>query len=1166
MASEIGGGVMRHRGPSTTYHFEGPADSIDGADFFDRMRSILLKQESILHAVHCELQGPIDITLPPETTDAICIPGKPNRKELDLLYEEAIYTVVNKVGVPFKTNEDELFRYLQKVFKVKAEEHDIILQSVQNLKRARFSLKVSVMKGKDLLAKDANGYSDPYCMLGILLGRNRHELEGRKERWFSIRKQKEKMDRLPSVKDRLSEKCIQVTKVKHETLYPVWNEHFVFEVDDVHCDLLHLDIWDHDDDVSVAEACKKLKEVNGLKGMGRYFKQIAKSVRNNSTSASAADEDVDDFLGCINIPINEIPFGGYDRWFKLQPRSSASKVKGECHLILKLFCTQVCERDTTLSKRDSQVTLYEKLLRQILQHEHLQKREDYSWDGGLSEPAGAVLCYHAVQTNLSALQLAVIRWRCYSMHHRAQPLCYSFLLDLMKTLEAEWEVSNVEGEMETHVAESFDLHVQHCLSLIKRLHQVFPCSNPTSITRCELMLRGLGHILTMQAFKEACPHHQEWNRETASVIKKSIVEWYRSMMSLYKLHQGTLKEQLRDLVLVVDAACAHVQRAHSVYHGLFSSSLKLDFFSISYQQLEKLVASDMQALMEKVCVTLKKDSSHITQPMWETLFELYMSLKTLQTFREFLPLKDMKTLALTGFQELFKTTIHKWLQIVYEKSCERIHKAVEAEQFDSGCSLSKHSASADHVTFCFSQVQHLWLQLAWPDSSGEFIFRVRLAEDVCSVSMLYCELIKRKIEISIQEEGNSLSTQLCIALNNIEHVCVFLENMSYVLGWQKGQEATAGAQQTDKQQQVNQAHCDHFCNTAADLQREVKCMIAHLTDKMLLDLKKCILHISLSPDSISSAEAVSPLMKYLDDTLVILSASLVKKNLRRVLNGLWWLLFKLVFDTVAENSGVSLEFYGRFHFTLEALVDFFHAEGEGLPLEDLKNEDYKALEKELWLMKCSSSELIEQYFLEKTAQQRTLRHSPYGRISVKCYYESQEERLAVEVLHASDLVALDANGLSDPFVIVELCPQHLFPTSKSRRTQVKPKTLHPVFDEVFYFHVNLQQCRHRSACVVFTVMDYDWLSANDFAGEGTVPLSDFYGLDKPGASRTMQPIVLLLTRPKPSAKPIMKMLERRTRDKEAREFVRKLKETERLTGGKGGLLNKMSPILKRGQR
>lgn len=33
--------------------------------------------------------------------------------------------------------------------------------------------------------------------------------------------------------------------------------------------------------------------------------------------------------------------GGYDTWFKLEPRSSTSKVQGECHLILQLFTNQV---------------------------------------------------------------------------------------------------------------------------------------------------------------------------------------------------------------------------------------------------------------------------------------------------------------------------------------------------------------------------------------------------------------------------------------------------------------------------------------------------------------------------------------------------------------------------------------------------------------------------------------------------------------------------------------------------------------------------------------------------------------------------------------------------------------------------------------------------------
>lgn len=42
--------------------------------------------------------------------------------------------------------------------------------------------------------------------------------------------------------------------------------------------------------------------------------------------------------------------------------------------------------------------------------------------------------------------------------------------------------------------------------------------------------------------------------------------------------------------------------------------------------------------------------------------------------------RDTKMLALTGFHNWFKTSIHKWLQIVHEKSTDRIRKAVEMDQ------------------------------------------------------------------------------------------------------------------------------------------------------------------------------------------------------------------------------------------------------------------------------------------------------------------------------------------------------------------------------------------------------------------------------------------------------------------------------------------------------
>ncbi|KAL6102587.1 baiap3 [Pungitius sinensis] len=1124
--------------------------SEESAEFFDRVNAILQKQENMLRAAQAECEGEACTAPPPqEHVDQAFIPDRIRRTELDLLYEEAVYTVVNRVGVPSPEHvrsEEDLFAYLLKVFDMGEEEHDIILQKVQASKRASFSLRVSVMKAKNLMAKDANGYSDPYCMLGILLGQSPRETEERKERKFSFRKRKEKLEKRSSTKEVLPARCIQVTEVKPETLNPVWDEHFVFEIDDVHNDLLHLDIWDHDDDVSVAEACKKLNEVSGLRGMGRYFKQIAKSVRSNGSASSGSEENADDFLGCINVPLSECPIVGHDTWFKLEPRSSTSKVQGECHLILKLFTNQ---RDTAFSKTDSNVSIHKKLLSQIVEYEHAHvKREPYNWNGQVCPAACTVLTHHAAQTDLSPLQQAVIRWQCYSSHHRGQRVCYSLLLSLLRTIDAEWDPSAVRGELERQLSDSFRLYTEHCLCLMKNMRQVFPCTSAAAIARYELMLRGVGYMQNMPAFQTVCPLRHDLHLDITAAVKKGTAEWYESLIAQFKPEDGTLEEQLKKLVQVVDAVCADVQRAQNVYNKLFDSTVKEDFFSISYRQLEKQVADDVNVAMERVCGTLEQESSRLTQAMGETIFELFVSLKILKGFREFLPLKDAKMLALTGSHNWFKSSIHKWLQIVHERSCDRIRNAVETDKLERA-QQAKHSASAVEAATCFSQVREMWLQLAWPDSAGAFIFVTRLTDNFCSEAVCYSEMITRKIERNqLGQDHKSFTVQLCVGLNNTEHARVFLGHLPRDLDWQGLERAMEESCGAEGKEQVYKALNGQLVNMDLDLQREAKRLIALLTDKMLPELRRYIQHISLSPDSINNDDAVSPLMKYLQDTLVILTENLVKENLTRVLQSLWELLLRMILDAIAENAGVQVEFYNRFQYTVETLLQFLHVKGEGLSLEDMRSGDYKVLDEELRMNKCSSFELIEQYYLEKISQQKTLKHTRFGRISLKCYYDAPEQRLTVEILHAADIIALDANGLSDPFVIVELCPHHLFPAAKSQRTQVKLKTLHPVFDELFHFHVSPEQYRHRYACLTFTVMDYDWLSTNDFAGEAVAPLSDFCWPGRPSASaagKSVQLVILHLSRSKPSEKPIMRMLDARVGDKEAQEFVRRLKEIEK---------------------
>ncbi|XP_063286478.1 BAI1-associated protein 3 [Pelobates fuscus] len=1125
-------------------------DREDTGDFFDRMKSVLQKQESMQRYWRTEVVLNNNIPPPPENVGehkAAVEKLMLTKREMEMLYEEIVYTLVYMAGVVSSehiASEEELFCYLQKVFGMSKNDHDSILQRVKESKAPVYALKVTVVQARNLLAKDANGFSDPYCMLGIMIMQSAKETEEKKERKFSFRKKKDKMEKRSSVREFLPAKYIQVTEVKSNTLNPLWNENFHFEIDDIYSDQLHLDIWDHDDDVSVADACKKLNEVSGFKGMGRYFKQIVKSARANGTAGSAED-NADDFLGCLNIAINEIPVGGADKWFKLEPRTSSSRVQGDCHLIIKLITNQ---RDTVLSKKASGSVIHENLLSQLLQYEHqLAKVETWSWKGELSKHAFTLMSHHSMQTDLSNLQQAAIKWQAFSKHHQVQPMDYTYLLGLLKNIEELWDPSMCQKEQEQSLAESFTLFTEYCFLLLKKLRDNFPVLNTTVISRLEFMLRCLSQIHNMQAFKKVCPFNNELHLEIATVLKKGTLEWYEKTYASFKPVEKNEVQMLRSLVKLADAVHEDVEKCQNVYNKLFVSIAKVDFFSITYRQLEKMVSDEVSVVMQEIKAT-EHEGPHVTHAIAENLFELYITLNELRRFREFLPLKDNKSLALSNFHEMFKVSIHTWLQTIHEKTRDRIQKAVEEDKLESVDSLSKHSSSAVDVTVCFSQIKDFWTQLVWPDPTEAFGFLSQLSDDMCRAAIYYSEAIKRKVDRSHHSAGQTVVTeQLCIILNNIEHVRKFMGNILRDLDLKSVETPMEEPCGPDGKQQVQKALSTQLQNIDIDMQREAKNMISHLTEKMIGDIKKYIQHISLSPDSIQNDEAVSPLMKYLDDKLIILSETLVKENLNRVLGALWWLLLKFIIDAVDSNRGVSVEFYGRFYYTLEALVDFFHAEGQGLPMDTLRNGDYRFLEEELRLNKCSTSELIEKYYLDNIKEQRCAEQSKYGRISVKCYYETSEQKLYVEVLHAADLIALDTNGLSDPFVIIELCPHHVFPLVKSQRTQVKAKTLHPVYDELFYFSVSSEQCRRKSACIVFTVMDHDWLSTNDFAGEAVLPMNVIYGLNRPhitGGVKNVQPTVLKLTRPKANVKSILKMLDGRM-DKEAQDFVKKLREMEK---------------------
>jgi BAI1-associated protein 3 len=156
---------------------------------------------------------------------------------------------------------------------------------------------------------------------------------------------------------------------------------------------------------SVFEAAKKLNEVKGFKGLDRYFKQIAQSARAHLDENSS---HVDDFLGSINIRLNELPSSGIDKWFELEGRSEKSNVEGQIRLRLKL-ATREDRGNSQEEDNWNDLKQREELLTIFIDYElsNFDEKKSLDWCGKLSRESETILHQHAIQGNITDFQIAI---------------------------------------------------------------------------------------------------------------------------------------------------------------------------------------------------------------------------------------------------------------------------------------------------------------------------------------------------------------------------------------------------------------------------------------------------------------------------------------------------------------------------------------------------------------------------------------------------------------------------------------------------------------------------------------------------------------------------------------------------------------------------------------
>ncbi|XP_063925264.1 rabphilin-3A isoform X2 [Zophobas morio] len=100
-----------------------------------------------------------------------------------------------------------------------------------------------------------------------------------------------------------------------------------------------------------------------------------------------------------------------------------------------------------------------------------------------------------------------------------------------------------------------------------------------------------------------------------------------------------------------------------------------------------------------------------------------------------------------------------------------------------------------------------------------------------------------------------------------------------------------------------------------------------------------------------------------------------------------------------------------------------------------------------------------------------------GQILLSLGYSTKRRALLVTVCRCVNLLPMDNNGFSDPFVKLQLRPD---PYHRKHKTSIKWKNLNPVYNEEFAFDTRPNELATQSLYI--TVYDKDYGKSNDYLG------------------------------------------------------------------------------------
>ncbi|KAK0074327.1 hypothetical protein PV326_012540, partial [Microctonus aethiopoides] len=771
-------------------------------------------------------------------------------------------------------------------------------------------LNVEVIEAKELVSKDANGKSDPFCALYL--------------------------DSAPTRRYN--------TAVKTATLAPLWEEHFELPLEDAENDALCLEVWDFDAAETVPEKMSKVKDVKGVRGLVKLAKEIA-------VTATTGCHD-NEFIGKCKIPLKDIPVIGHTMWYSLEKKHK-TKRRG----VVKLRLAFSAEHNTQVAAQE-----HRHLIRILLLYElETEKYEKYCWCGRWSIAAESLILQHSAQRGLLPRSVALCQWIEYSRIHQQHPLNYSIfnkvIIDLLRPLEN----GLFSKDEERLFWEATKKILYSCLNSVRKIRKLTD-GDKNVLAQMNAILGILSSISSLKVpdnFELFPPKIFGWFPEpdgtNVDVIKaleytviQGGVEWELNALQKrfdHILNNNTPSSETDDDALkyhikIIQLIRADLQRAIENYDRIFIKKINFPYARTLYIMYEKRITDMCMIIIEDVCLRLKRievdSNDEVELTLGTTLFELYLTLQRYATLGSIFCMDGISDMKIQNYHEWFRAGVAHWLDIAVYKALKRIERAVEFDTLQPVDSSVQYSSSAVDTLTIFYQIKVFWTQLAWPDVEGSYTFIAKIIDDICKCSISYADMMAAKAEkvdqqiyelentSSVYDKKFEVSNAWCFAINNIDYIRTSIVPLANDLGLESIIESL-GENKTEQEAERCRRTLQLIIDNAADTVRnKIIELLQVVANKMQPAMSRYLMEGAELIDTTSNA--MDRLLQYLDSNITTLHDNLNEDNFERVLLVIWEImsetLYKLVNNNLEKRRPPS--FYANLHRTLHTLIRFFN--------------------------------------------------------------------------------------------------------------------------------------------------------------------------------------------------------------------------------------------------